>query len=173
MFEETAPKNSEGKNKKPVREAAELRMPSILYPWSPLGIHACGGGWRFRSRVHARPNSNIQHIKFWGFKEAFRLVQGCRWRSSLQLIVASRVFTEKYRCNLHNLSRKYRLSQLKFGHSRRHHTVWAFLREGASFTLLLLHDHTSLLSGSKQMPLTSGFSAEIFPGVIWVFGPSS
>lgn len=37
MFEQMAPKNSEGSNKKSVREAAELRMPSILYPSSPLG----------------------------------------------------------------------------------------------------------------------------------------
>lgn len=38
MFEQMAPKNSEGsKKKKSVREAAELRMPSILYPSSPLG----------------------------------------------------------------------------------------------------------------------------------------
>lgn len=37
MFEQMAPKNSKGKNKKHVREAAELRMPSILYPSSPLG----------------------------------------------------------------------------------------------------------------------------------------
>lgn len=122
MFEQTAPKNSEGKNKKPVREAAELRMPSILYPWSPLGIHAWGrGGLAAGGLGAACTLGQIQTSSASNFevlKKRSAWVQGCRWRSSLQLIVASRVFTEKHRCNLHNLSRKYRLFQLKFGHIR-------------------------------------------------------
>lgn len=82
MFEQTAPKNSECKNKKPVREAAELRMPSILYPWSPLGIHAWGwgvggagglGAAYTLGQIQTSSTSNFEDLK-----EAFRLVQGCR-----------------------------------------------------------------------------------------------
>lgn len=121
MFEQMAPKNSEGSNKKSVREAAELRTPSILYPSSPLG--SAPRGWWFRSHVHTWPNSTSNTSNF----EDLKASPPGRWRSSLKITAAPRVFTEHitamsiiYPGNIDYLSRDS-------AKPRWHHMVPAFL----------------------------------------------
>lgn len=153
MFEHMAPTNSEGNNQK--GGAGGCRAQNAIYPLSlaSSGIHVWGlMVWEPHAHL---AKFNIQHIKCWGFFEA---LQRCRWRSPLKWIAAPWVFTEKHRCHLHNLSRQYRLSQLRFSH------VQVLLSSCGSCTAA----HHCCQEVNRRL---GGFSGATLPGVIEPFAP--